>query len=388
MNRLLSSSTILALLLAVAVAGWMLSGIKRSDPSPANVAASRSSLGDVPDSSALVADTVPAATRERGTLRVSVIKTRAADVSREVVVSGRTEPNRTIELRAEVEGRVVELHAERGLAIKEGAELARLDPRDRNARLAEAQALIAQYKLQYEAAERLRGQNLMSEAQIAEARARLVAAQATLADTELEIERTRILAPFDSVVQERQIEIGDFVRIGDTVAELVDIDPIIIVGEVSEREIGHIEVGAVGFAKLVSGHQAQGTVRYIAPVADSGTRTFRVELAVPNEDGTVRAGMTAELRLEADTLSGHLLAPGLLTLDDNGNVGVKTVDDFNKVQFQAVEILRSTEQGVWVTGLPNEAVVIAVGQGFVNPGQLVEPVPLDALGNYTPLATQ
>jgi len=388
MNRFLSSSSVVALLLAVAVGGWMLSGANRSGPAPTDIAAVRNDARGGVDTAALSSEPPPPAARERGTLRVSVIKSGATSVNREIVVSARTEPNRTIEVRAEVEGRVVALDAERGSVVEEGVELARLDLRDRNARLAEAQALIAQYKLQYEAAERLQGQNLMPEAQVAEARARLVAAQATLADIELEIARTRILAPFDSIVQDREIEIGDFVRIGDTIAELVDIDPIIVVGEVSEREISNLEVGAVGYTQLVDGHRAEGIVRYIAPVADGGTRTFRVELAVPNADATVRAGMTAELRVSSDSLSGHLLSPALLTLDDDGNVGVKTVDAFNRVQFQAVEIVRSTEQGIWVTGLPDEALIIAVGQGFVSSGQLVEPVPLDTRALWSPLATQ
>lgn len=367
----------MAVVVAVAVAGWMLSGLNRPTDDPVdNDSAARDPVATA------IRETVPApvAQGERGTLRVAVVTSYAKSVTREVKTSARTEPNRRIEIRAEVEGRVIELDAKRGRAVREGEQLVRIDLRDREARLAEAEALIAQHRLQYEAAQSLQNQNLMSEVQIAEARAKLVASEAELADVKLEIGRTRIEAPFDAVVQEREIEMGDFVRIGDTLALLVDIDPIIVVGEISEREISSLSEGATGHAELVDGQIVEGFVRYIAPVANENTRTYRVELAVPNPNGAIRAGMTAELRLAADSLEGHLLASALLTLDDTGVVGVKAVDDKNRVQFQPVEILRTTEQGIWVTGLPAEIRIIAVGQGFVDSGALVEPVPVDLTG--------
>ena len=116
-------------------------------------------------------------------------------------------------------------------------------------------------------------------------------------------------------------------------------------------------------------------MRYVAPVASDTTRTFRVELAIPNPQGLLRAGMTAEVRLPAGEINAHRMTPALLTLDDDGNVGVKTVDEKNRVVFFPVEVVVSDSNGVWVTGLPDNARVITVGQGFVAPGETVNPVP-------------
>ena len=110
---------------------------------------------------------------------------------------------------------------------------------------------------------------------------------------------TTIDAPFDAVLQDRSVEIGDYVQSGDAVAFVVDTDPMIVVGEVNEREVHSLAVGNPGTARLVDNTTVEGTIRYLAPVADENTRTFRVELAVPNPDGTLRAGMTAELKLSA-----------------------------------------------------------------------------------------
>jgi membrane fusion protein, multidrug efflux system len=364
---MMTKSTLYATVVAVAAAVWILTGTvstSSTTSAPAAVGAQPTRVPPPPEPGA----------HEQVRLRVSVFESPAQTVTRQVRVSAQTEPNRTVEVRAEVEGRVIAIGAERGARVSGGAEIARLDERDRSARLAQAQALIAQYTLQYEAAERLRGQSLVSEAQIAEAKARLVGARAELADIEVEIGNTRILAPFDARVQERLVEIGDFVRVGDSIAVLVDTDPLIVSGNVTENEIGALSMGQAGQAVLPDGRTVEGRVRYVAPVANEGTRTFLVELAVPNESGALRAGVSAELSLAADEARGHLLAPSVLTLDDAGIIGVKIVEDDDRARFVPVQILDAGVDGVWVSGLPELARVISVGQGFVTDGQIVEPV--------------
>jgi multidrug efflux system membrane fusion protein len=189
-----------------------------------------------------------------------------------------------------------------------------------------------------------------------------------------DIAYTNVKAPFDAIVQDRMVEIGDYVQAGDAVARLVDTNPMIVVGEVNEREVHELAVGSIGNARLVDDTIVAGTIRYLSPLADDNTRTFRVELAVPNPEGRLRAGMTAELRLAADQVTAHSLSPALLALADDGTVGVKAVDAGNRVEFYPVEIIDSSPEGILVTGLPSELRVISVGQGFVTEGQTVAPV--------------
>ena len=346
----------MAAAVALAVTLWMLSGYIGNASGPGAGATADAPGGAAP-------------------LPVSVQRSIARTITREIVVSARTEPNRVVELRAETDGRVVELGAERGSRIGESQLIVSLDLRDLEARLAEAEALIAQRELQYEAALDLEDRRLISGVQIAEARANLVAARANLEQILVDLRHTRIRAPFNAVLDEREVELGDYVRSGDMVARVVDTDPLLIVGEVNERNVAAIGIGNTGSALLVSGQTVEGRVRYLAPVAAASTRTFRVELAVPNPDGEFRAGMTAEMRLAADEITAHFLTAALLTLDDAGNIGVKSVDEFNQVQFHPVEIVSSTTDGVAVTGLPDELSLITIGQGFVSDGQLVTPVP-------------
>ncbi|HEY7673455.1 MAG TPA: efflux RND transporter periplasmic adaptor subunit [Gammaproteobacteria bacterium] len=346
----------------LAVAIWMLSGLLAEDP--ANPATRSTVRSD---------DAAEGGNPERRP-RVLVQRSSARTVRREILVSARTEPNRQVELRAETDGAVIALGIERGAKVETGQRIVSLDMRDRAARLEEAEALIVQMQLQYEAAERLRGQQFVSEAQIAEAKARLVGAEAAKQRILADIDYTTIEAPFDGVLQERSVEVGDYVQSGDIVAFLVDTDPMIVVGEVNEREVHSLAVGNPGAARLVDDTTVEGTIRYLAPVADENTRTFRVELAVPNPDGNFRAGMTAELRLSAEEITAHSLSASALALADDGTVGVKAVDENNRVRFYPVEIVSTSPEGISVTGLPRELGIISLGQGFVVEGQIVEAV--------------
>lgn len=347
---------VLSAAISLAVVLWMVSGMFSNSES------------STPD-----ATTVDDNTLSR-TQQVRIQQLQSTEITREIIISGRTEPNRMIEVRAEAEGSVQQLGSARGEPVSAGATIAKLDLRDRQAQLNEARALVDQRQLELSGVENLHAQRFTTEVQVAEAKARLESAKAGVERIELEIRDTTITAPFDAVLQERDVEIGDFVRVGDVVAELVDLDPLLIVGEVNEREVAEMAVGSKGIAILVDGTRLEGEVRYLAPNADAGTRTFKVELAVPNPDSTIRAGLTAELRLFADRINVHNISAALLTLADDGTIGAKVVDSSNVVQFYPVEIVGNSDEGMQVTGLPDSVRLITVGQGFVTEGQKVDAI--------------
>jgi multidrug efflux system membrane fusion protein len=352
------SSILIATVIAIALAVWMGSGWLQEAMNPPDLPPARSNT---------------AGTSERP-IQVMVRESVARNLTRQIEASARTEPNRIVEIRAETEGAIVELGAERGSRVTQGELIAAIDMRDRRAQLQEADARIVQTQLQFEAAKRLEGQRFVSDAQIAEAEAQLVAARAQRERVALDIARTRIRAPFDALIQERDVEIGDYVKSGDAVALLVDTDPMIVVAQVNERQVAPLVAGSKGTVRLIDGSSHEGTIRYLAPVADVGTRTFRVEVAIPNPDNRIRAGMTAELELSAEEITAHAVSAALFTLADDGTIGVKTVDEFDRVEFHPVELVGSTPDGALVTGLPHTIRIISVGQGFVTEGQSVTPV--------------
>jgi multidrug efflux system membrane fusion protein len=306
--------------------------------------------------------------------RVQVQTQQAEPIRRLISVFGRTAPARVVEIKAETSGRVESLDAPRGRQLGKGAVMLQLDLRDRQARLEEAQASVAQHLTAYEGQLELKPRGYVSDTQIAETLARLEAARAELVRAQLDLDYRVVRAPFDGVIQERNVEIGDFVRAGDPVASFVDNTRLIVTASIAEQDARFVQTGSVATARLVTGEQVSGRIRYIAPVADPATRTFTVELEVPNGDGRLPSGVTAEMQIPAGEVLAHKVSPAILSLGPDGRVGVSSLDAANHVVFTPVEITRSEPDGVWVTGLPETATIITVGQGYVSAGQQVEPV--------------
>jgi len=299
----------------------------------------------------------------------------AEEIMRTIVVNGETAPARVVDMAAETDGRIEYVGVDRGTNVDKNAVIVRLDERDRKARLAQAEATVRQREVEYQGRLKLKGESYVSEAQLQEAVAQLEAAKTELKRAQLDLEYMTIRAPFDGALQERHVEVGDFVKAGDPIARFVDNRKIIVTANVSELDAGYVKSGQKAQAQLATGETVHGTIRYVAPVADKATRTFTVELEVDNSDGGLRAGGTAELRVPAERVLAHRVSPSLLTLDDAGNVGVKIINEEGEVEFVVADVALSTNDGVWVAGLPDLATIITVGQGFVVPGTMVNAVP-------------
>ncbi len=305
---------------------------------------------------------------------VRAVELRAELVTPEVIAHGRTAPSRTVTVRSEITGQVVEIGAGRGSLVEAGALIVAVDSRDREERLKQAQANVNQRRLESEAAQRLARQGLQSEAEAAAAQAGLQAALASLTQARIEMERTRIVAPFEGRLQDRAVEVGDYVSESAAIAVIHDLDPIITEGFVTEKQVGLIHEGGPAYAVLSTGERIEGRLRYVAPAADPQSRMFRVEMESENNGSRVRAGLTADLRMPLEPVSGHLISPAALVLSEAGEVGVMFADEGDIARFVQVEIIKTTQNGIWVEGLPEVTRLITVGKDFVQNGDEVRVV--------------
>ena len=315
-----------------------------------------------------------AETATPGRSMIQKVRVRVPEVKRiiqEIVLNGRTEPARAVTLRTEVEGQVVAIATTRGSVVHKGGIIIQLDQRDRDARLADAKALLEQRELEYDGIKKLQKNNLLSKIQLAQGASQLATSRALIERIKLEIRNTRIIAPFDGILDRLPVEVGSYLKIGDEVGRLLEQDPIIFVGYVSQLERHRLVMGDVGVARLVTGMVVEGELRYIASEADPITRTFRVELQIPNPDGSLVSGITAELSIPVRQVSAFQLSPALLSLNNTDQLGVKIVNDQNRVEFLPVQVVKSTADGLWISGLPKGIRIITVGQGFVRAGDEV-----------------
>ena len=309
-----------------------------------------------------------------GAMRVVALKSTAQEIDSAVIVRGETAADRQVTVMAETSGRVVSTPIRAGATVQEGDILCEIDKGTRGATLTQAEAALESARIEMTQAEKLSKDGYASQTRLTAARAGLEQAQATLEAAQKEIERTTMTAPFAGVLDSDTAELGALLQPGSACATVLQLDPVKLVGYIPETEVSRVELGARGGARLTTGEMVEGRVRFLARSADPQTRTFKVEIEVPNPGLTIRDGQTAEIMIAAPGAIAHLLPQSALTLNDDGALGVRIVQNDSTVGFAPVELMRDTARGVWVTGLPETANVIVVGQEYVTSGVEVAPV--------------
>ncbi len=371
--------------------------------------------GDVEESMPSETEEAVVSLANENAVRVVALRSVAREIDSAVLLRGQTKANRQVEVLAETTSTVISEPMRRGAFVEAGDLLCELDPGTRpaslaeakagkleaesripeaEARLEEAHALVAEADINLKAARKLsetgfgsETRRVSSEAAMSSAEAGIKSAEAGLEATragiesaaaeveaaQREMDRLTIEAPFQGLLESDTAELGSLMQPGTLCATIIQLDPIKLVGFVPETEVNRVQVGALASAQLVTGRQVEGRVTFLSRSADETTRTFEVEITVPNEDLTIRDGQTATIRISAEGAKAHLLPQSALTLSNEGQLGVRTVGAGDVVDFMPVRVLRDTAEGVWIDGLPETTDIIVVGQEFVVKGVTVNP---------------
>lgn len=354
----MSKSYIWSALIALAIIGWFGSGLIVPAASP----------------DASTAGSEQKAIAEAKPFKVGVATFTAVERPSVFPVRGLTEASRQVEVRARTSGIVTEQAFQSGDVVKKGDLLCNLDLAARKAQLAKAKAQLASATLDYEASAKLAKSNFTARSKVMQQKAALEVALAEVEQIELDMSWTRVTAPQDGVLTADPAQTGAFIQTGGLCGTLKVMDPILVTANVPERLLPNITEGMAAQAKLVTGEEVSGKISSIAMSSDRETRTFRVELSVPNPGYKLREGVTAELAIPLPSAQAHKLPTSALTLNDAGEFGVRIIDEANKVSFVTLKVLSQETDGAWVQGLPATATVITQGQDFVTEGQIVEPV--------------
>jgi len=308
------------------------------------------------------------------TVKVEYIDVTLSPKSRDIILQGQLEPRRHLQLRAETGSTVETIEVSKGSKVNEGDVIVSLSLDGRDADLREAQALLQTARSQQKAAASLQQKGLQSQVQLEQALAQLASARAQLARIQRDIDNTKIVAPFNGVVNALPLEVGTMVNNGDMVAELVDNNGFTVSAQVAQQVLSQLKLGKQINVKLITGEVLPGELSFISSVADSASRSFTVEAEVDNVGGNIAAGVSASMVIPVEQVEAVFLSPSALSLGDDGELGVKLIDNNNEVVFNPIQLVSSTLEGAWVTGIPDNSRVITLGQGFVKQGQVVEPV--------------
>lgn len=309
-----------------------------------------------------------------GLRKVQVERMQGELVERSINISGRTAANRSVELKSQIRSTVKAIHKQKGEKVKKGELIVELDPRDWPVRVEQAKAGLRQAQIEFDSAKKLLKKDLYNEAQLAQAETALANAKADLTNAQINLQATRITAPFNGIVDQRYVELGDFVKESISIVKLLDFSPYLVTGHAAEKDASLIKTGDKAKAILITGQTVAGHIRFIAAEADSQTRTFPIEMVVNNPTAKMTSGLTAKIEVAQPKQFAHRISPALLILNDQGHLGLKGLTEDNKVIFHNIEILKAENTGIWITGLSEESKIITVGQGFVEYGETVSPV--------------
>lgn len=294
-------------------------------------------------------------------------------IEREIALQGQLEPIRHLFLKAETSGTIQSINHEKGARVKQGEPILILDIGGRENSLAEAQARVKTARSEQEAAKSLRQQRLQSQLQLEQAEAALETALAQLAAVELDISKTTITVPFSGVINDLPMDIGALVERGDVVAELLDDSEFNVSAQASQQSVSRLTIGQALTVKLITGQSLAGRLMYISALADSKTRSFKIEARIENIAGITAAGISASLIIPVEKIDATFVSPSAMSLGSDGELGVKAVDENDQVRFLPIQMVSTTLDGAWVTGIPADTRVITLGQGFVNVGETVTP---------------
>lgn len=359
--------TVAAFVVLAVSAAWVLTGEFSSIGSAAN-----ETPGDEPQS------TQAAAPAEKVLRTVAVIEPDFVQHNRIIRISGVTSPDKRTTLATRSAGILGELKVKKGDRVQAGDVVLVLDGAEKRAMVETAKALLDQRQKEAENIERLVRNGISPTTQSDSARSALASARSQLEAAQADLDRLTVVAPFSGIIDQVMVEEGSWLPSGEAAAVLLQLDPVVALGEVSEREIASVSVGSQADVRLISGDVVSGIVRHVSLEATSGTRTFPIEVAIANPDNKIPAGMTAEIMIKSEAVSAVKLPRSVVTLDAAGNLGLRILNADNTVGFVPIDLIDDSPTGLVLSGVPQDAKIIVAGQDLVSDGETVNAVPADS----------
>ena len=410
----MKSSIIISILILVGVVGWIASG------QITNLKAESENKDKKTNINKYTAEN----TKKNDIKNIAKVELKEfsySQIDQSIELQGQTIYNKKIDVKSETTGNVIGINFKRGDKVIKNDELIKismenrlellnsakknlkrlnkeLDLNEKNKvnLLSQNQELINLYEIEYASAKQLIDKGLSSksklslasfnltnakadkediiikyESQLSNIESQIADVKSDLKNIQLDIEKTLILAPFDGIISDKIIEVSEFVTPSDVLFKIIDLNPIKIQGYLSEFDVNKVQVGTKAIIENTNGIRKDGKISFISPTAETSTRTFEITIEADNSDLAFKSGITTKIIIEGSELKAHKIPPAILTLLDDGTVGVKAIDQNNNVIFYPTNTVKDTVDGMWVSGLPEVVILIVTGQEYVSVGDKI-----------------
>lgn len=294
---------------------------------------------------------------------------------------GNIEADEVATVVAEIDGTVMSIPYTEGSLLRKGDLIARLDDTQLAAEVSRTEALLAQNTATYERVKAIVGQGAGSPQDLDDASAAMKVADANLALAKARFAKTRITAPFTGFAGSRRVSVGTFIRTGQAVTDITNIDRLRVVFSAPERMVSMIKKGAAVTVSTTAypGYTLTGKIIVIEPVIDPVTRSARVVAEVPNPDRKFRSGMSADVTAVISSRPGALTIPNESVFATGNQSFVYVVRDDSTVSRTAITLGTRTADMVEVLdGLRAGMKVVTAGHQKLFEGAKVMPIPAGA----------
>lgn len=289
-------------------------------------------------------------------------------------LSGQTEADKQVVLVARTSGTVAKLPVTEGDSLAQEGLVMAVNGAEKYAALQSAKAQLDSATHKADANEKLHKRGAMAELQYEASVAAREAARSAVEAAQAEVDKLEVHTPFAGIVDKVFVELGSWVQPGTQVASVLSLDPIVVMGEVNERDLQSVRKGSRATVTFGDGATAEGEVRYVRREASGQTHTFPIEVTVANPDAAIPAGMSAEIKLAVETEPVIVLPRSAVTLDADGTLGVRVLTGDGTVAFLKAAIVDDRPDGLVLSGIAQGTRIIVSGQDLVSNGQKVAAV--------------
>ena len=353
--------------------------------------------------------------------KVEVKEFNFSQIDQSIELQGQTTHNKKIDVKSETTGNITNISFNRGDKVSKGDNLITISIENRNEllnsakkdlerlnkelelneknkinKLSQNKELIKLYEIEFASAKQLIDKGLSSksklslasfnlanaradqediminfESQQSSIEAQIASFESQLKNIELDIQNTLINAPFSGIISDKMIEESEYITPGNTLFTIIDLNPIKIQGYLSEFDVNKINLGTKAVIENTNGIKKIGKISFISPSAETSTRTFEITIEADNGDISFKSGITTKITIAGSELKAHKIPPSILTLLDDGTVGVKAINNESIVVFYPTTSVKDTIDGIWVSGLPDTVNLIITGQEYVSVGESI-----------------
>ena len=303
--------------------------------------------------------------------KVEVKEFKFSQIDQSIELQGQTTHNKKIDVKSETTGNIIKVSFNRGDKVNKGVSLIEISKENRIELLESAKELIKLYEIEYSSAKQLIDKGLSSKSKLGLASYNLASAKSQLKNIELDIQKTYINSPFSGVISHKMVEESEYISPGNTLFTIIDLNPIKIQGYLSEFDVNKVKLGTKALIENTNGIKKVGEISFISPSAETTTRTFEITIKADNADLSFKSGITTKITIEGSELKAHKIPPSILTLKDDGTVGVKAINKESIVVFYPTTSVKDTIHSIWVSGLPDKVNLIVTGQEYISVGESI-----------------